>query len=1005
MSRAAERLASRQLGVTHRRPNPPREPLFAPAGRLLSWKPPTARNERPVTHYRVRLGTDANEPDYELSAGQRAIAIPAGTTVVYLSAYNEVLDAESELIPVNLSAVSPAVPELALFLAGQSNAAGVFTPNMYWDTLRSRMIADWAAIAPASLNNWSGVQVWIKSPATGGGFDYKAATRPVPLKDFTTLGADRFYKGTMSMEADSIPDPVESWVFIAASLDAEATLSVDGNGNPTGKTVTLSTLAKNDDVIGFDATVAYEKSEGGQEAFRVTSTWTNPTVPRFKGVKIVMTGLGSGEVLLDTVQEGFTSSKSNAIPVPDVATQITIYAQTIYGDNTVKLPLASCPKKTLTVQKQVGYTGQEYAPLVTGFGVNTSWGTNGQGQKVFLIDASWTKPSSVLYGGARIKMIRSGVHYELSGIETGASHRYELSHFPATTENVTVYALSVDTNNRTNTYVNGVTPAASIQLTSPSLGTAGTEYTAVVTGFSVAVTYPANADGTYRARVEATFTPPSDPTWGGLDLVTYDASVYATRARVRSSPAIWTMPVPTSAQAWTVYGVSFDVNGRRNNIQTGITPSQDVIVGNAAGKLVLSRADADSFENLHFVIASNKFRILQIDGDLIVSGTVSTDRLRGNELLIGGGAGGRVGRISVYNLIGTEIGFIGVDNSKAGRVNTAGTTVNWVSGDTFVSGMVGATIYINGVAYTVFSYVSATQITLTTTAGTQANVTYSCVWGLEGGWFKTLRIGGASKTTPKFTADVSGDITMEGTLTLNLNGVTAQITNFAGEGSGYAGLDVRLNHAAQADYSFCQVQAGVVFVNRYIWMPGVSQYTFGGVQLQADPTTGAGDILILRSTSTGPQYVGLHAYTNASGSYLTLSVSSALQDRIKLICEATPYIDVVGGLVKISGTTVIDASRNIFGGTIKGTGFTATVASVDYPGVTIANTRGYSLTPASGTALLSLNKTYVTIYYKDWSGVNQQVTVVQEVTGSGSSFLTGVTLNTATDNYKLGLLT
>ncbi len=665
MSSAAERLVSRQLSITHRRPNPAREPLFSPGGRLLSWKPPTAARERPLTHYRIRFNDDSGAPDYELSAGQTAMPIPEDVAVVYLSAYNAVLDAESERLHVTLSSVSPAIPAVALFLAGQSNGDGTFAPNMYWDILRTRMLVDWVAVAPANRENWSAVQVWVKTPAGGGAFNYTPATAPIPLEDFGTSGNDRFYHDTISMEASSVPDPPENWVFIAASLDADGILAVDGSGKPTGKTVTLATLAKNDDVTAFDATLAYEKSEGGQEMFRVTSTWVNPSVPRFKGVKIVMTGLGGGDVLLDTVQEGFTASKSNAIAVPDVATEITIYAQTIYGDNTVKPITASTPKKVLTVQKQLGSVGQEYAPLVAGFTVATSWGTNGQGQKVFFIDSSWTKPSSALFGGVRIKMIRGGTHYELSGIEPGATHRYELSHFPATTENVTVYALSVDTNNRTNSYALGVTPSQAVQLTAPDLGGAGVEYTAVVIGFSAAVDYPANADGTYRARVQATFTPPADATWGGLDLVTYDGVTYTTRARVRSSPAIFQMPVPTTSQTWTVYGVSFDVNGRRNNIQVGVTPSSNIIVGTAAGTLLLSKADANSFDSLDFVIASNKFKILQIDGSLIVSGTVSSSKLNATEISVGGGPN-KPGKFGVYNASGVQIGFIGVEAGNEG---------------------------------------------------------------------------------------------------------------------------------------------------------------------------------------------------------------------------------------------------------------------------------------------------------------------------------------------------
>ena len=60
-----------------------------------------------------------------------------------------------------------------------------------------------------------------------------------------------------------------------------------------------------------------------------------------------------------------------------------------------------------------------------------------------------------------------------------------------------------------------------------------------------------------------------------------------------------------------------------------------------------------------------------------------------------------------------------------GVVNTSGTAVTWVSGNQFFPGMVGNPIIINSVSYTVATYISATSITLTTSAGSQSGVSYT----------------------------------------------------------------------------------------------------------------------------------------------------------------------------------------------------------------------------------------------------------------------------------------
>lgn len=73
----------------------------------------------------------------------------------------------------------------------------------------------------------------------------------------------------------------------------------------------------------------------------------------------------------------------------------------------------------------------------------------------------------------------------------------------------------------------------------------------------------------------------------------------------------------------------------------------------------------------------------------------------------------------------TDRQFLYQTATSSGTVTPNGTTIDWTSGDTFSPTWVGATITIAGTNYTVATYVSSIQLTVTATAGTPGAVAYS----------------------------------------------------------------------------------------------------------------------------------------------------------------------------------------------------------------------------------------------------------------------------------------
>jgi hypothetical protein len=561
------------------------------------------------------------------------------------------------------------------------------------------MVIDWQARVPTDTVNWAGVQVYILAGGT-----YVKATGFIPAESFWDDGGPALvFRSSIEINRKDLPSSSQTWRFICVSTGKSGTEKADGSGNPSGPYVDLNTLAVVKYVQNFSASVQVEWSESGDQLFRLAGSWTNPAGAAYIGVRIIMRGFDGGDIPLADEYEGSSSFRTDAWPIPDTPKNVTIYAVPIFSGGEIEAVIpGTTPSANVTIQRTAGGTGIEYAPLVSNFQAtlpSNPYQVNADGQRVLVVNLSWTNPTSSNFGGVVIYTIWvDGNTYQLTGIERGTSLRWETVHYPSTAGVATFYALSLDTNNRRNSYVPGVTPASTISIPPPTLGPPGIEYCQNVTGFSVLVTYPATSDGTRTAQVQVSFTPPSDPRWGSLHVVaTSDSINYSTWGIGRSSPITISRPELNIPVTYTLYGVSADVNGKINTIRTSPpnqTPSASTIIGTSASQLDLSKAKPTSYDPNIFIVQSGQFTVWAMNGSLIVTGSISSDKLNATEIAVGGG-GGKPGRFGVYNAFGQMIGFIG-------------------------------------------SHL-----------------------GYEGGWFKTLRIGGTDPSTAPLYADSSGKVRIQ----------------------------------------------------------------------------------------------------------------------------------------------------------------------------------------------------------------------------------------------------
>lgn len=498
---------------------------------------------------------------------------------------------------------------------------------------------------------------------------------------------------------------------------------------------------------------------------------------------------------------------------------------------TVVWPLASRPPEAI------------YADNVTAFAVsNPRYVINGQGQKVFLLDWSWVRPATAeamaRWGGSTIYLLITGdpQPYQITGAEQGAAGTMEFGQFPSSPTLWTFYAISQDNNGNANTTaadpISG-TPSVAITVNPPTVGAAGTEYTSNVTSPSFAVAGITASDGTTPQRITATFTRPTDVTWGGVEMRVYDGATLVAKVSGAASPIAVTIPNPTTSTTYTVKLVSFDVNGQ-SNTETAGTPQGTVLAGSTAGTLDLRKflpASTDNFAIVGSVLQVKTGVAITVDGSgnlrvqpsgitssLIAAGAVDnaalaalsvdvtkiTDNAISTPKLTAGAV--TTAKIAAAAVTAAEIAAGAI---VAGKIAANAVTANEIAADAVTATKILAgSVTAGKVAANAISSDKLDAIEINVGGGgskpgkfgvyNASGVQVGFIGvesGNEGAWFKTCRIGGSSYATGVFRADASGNVVIDGaTFALSLNGVTTEITNVL-DNSDYSGLRVKRNSA------------------------------------------------------------------------------------------------------------------------------------------------------------------------------------------------------------------
>ncbi len=222
-------------------------------------------------------------------------------------------------------------------------------------------------------------------------------------------------------------------------------------------------------VTGLSQTTSYSNDEAGNQIWRVRLTWTWPTsgtnLELFRGVTVWRED-GSNKTAVTTIPSSAAGDwYSDWELVPPSSTQYRFSLTSFDSENRENtLVLGVTPSILVTVVRQNGSAGQEYAPFVTGFSITSTLVTSASGTVMSQLDASWSNPSDSRFGGVEIWYVTgANPAKQLQGLGASIAPSQAFINMPPTVQSWTFYAVSVDTSGRRNT-ITGSTPSSTINI-------------------------------------------------------------------------------------------------------------------------------------------------------------------------------------------------------------------------------------------------------------------------------------------------------------------------------------------------------------------------------------------------------------------------------------------------------------------------------------------------------------------------------------------------------------
>jgi hypothetical protein len=346
---------------------------------------------------------------------------------------------------------------------------------------------------PDPAGTYGGANIWLQAPDSFGADDFSGGGLELGADEIGAVWAPLFVtwatKGEEFRFRVPAPDKPQYWrAYAVSGSEDKSRLPIERGKSGESPNVVFLVEPPPAAAIGREyapvvedvtAVVEYDLtgSESGAQRFRVKTNWAWPrrdeAIATVGGVDIALNDgdpatedlQASMSIELDAAGGTYTTDWKD-VPASPAQRRVEFYTYDTSGRRN-SYQYGITPSVLLTIQRQSGGSGLEYAPAVTPnsptFITCTPISITADGSAPLQVNTYWTAPADSRFGGVELVVERAdGVRKPYGGGRLSPTEHFLPN--PATVQTYRFWVVSRDTAGRINSIVPGVTPYQDISV-------------------------------------------------------------------------------------------------------------------------------------------------------------------------------------------------------------------------------------------------------------------------------------------------------------------------------------------------------------------------------------------------------------------------------------------------------------------------------------------------------------------------------------------------------------